>query len=101
MTSCKQLQIFSKLFLSFSGVSNIFIILFTFFGAQLAYAQLDKNTWFFGGAIENTRPGIQFDFTTNQPSQYNEVRYPLDLSENNVIISNSSTGEVIKRSFQT
>jgi len=62
--------------------------------SQVAFTQLEENTWFFGGGTQNTQPGIQFDFTTNEPSQYNEVRYPMGLQENNIIVSNPSNGDV-------
>ena len=62
--------------------------------SNLTYGQLERHTWFFGGGNSNTQPGIQFDFDTNQPSQYNQVRYPLNLQENNIIVSNSNTGDV-------
>ena len=58
-------------------------------------AQLENHTWFFGGGTDNTQPGIRFDFTTNQPMRYNEVRHPLGLQENNIIVSNPSNGDVI------
>ncbi len=62
---------------------------------QFAFAQLEQNTWFFGGGLFDTQAGIRFDFVTNEPTQYNEVRYPLKLQENNIIVSNPSTGEVV------
>lgn len=61
--------------------------------------QLDQNTWFLGGSsISNsnlTQAGIRFDFNSNVPTQYNEIRYPLKLQENNIIVSNPNNGDVI------
>lgn len=62
---------------------------------SFSFSQIDKHTWFFGNGSGNSRPGIRFDFSTNQPSKFNEVRYPLGLQENNIIVSDPSTGEVI------
>jgi gliding motility-associated-like protein len=59
------------------------------------YGQLDNSTWFLGGGTTNTRAGIRFDFSTNQPFPYNEIRYPLGLQENNIIVSDPSSGAVI------
>lgn len=73
---------------------SIFLLYFIFFPFHLL-AQLDKHTWFFGGYITESRTGMRFDFETNEPSQYNEVRYPLHLRENNIIIAHPNTGEII------
>ncbi len=55
---------------------------------------MEEHTWFFGGGNENAQPGIRFDFATNQPYPFNEVRNPINLIENNIIISNPSNGEI-------
>jgi len=72
------------------------VITFLVLVSNLIHAQLEENTWFFGGGEGvNSRAGIRFDFDSNEPSQYNEVRYPLGLQENNIIVSNPATGDVI------
>jgi len=62
---------------------------------DVIHGQLDNHTWFFGGGNSATRAGIQFNFSTNQPVPYNEIRYPLGLQENNIIITNPTDGAVV------
>ena len=57
--------------------------------------QFAEHTWSIGGGDGRTRTGIRFDFNTSQPPDYSGIRSPLDLQENNTIISDGATGEVI------
>ena len=59
------------------------------------FAQLAEHTWFLGGGANDVRTGLRFNFNTNEPEPYNDVRFPLQLQENNMIISSDATGEVI------
>lgn len=58
-------------------------------------AQLEESVWFFGGLDNGTRAGIRFEGPNLQATPYNDVRYPLNLQENNIIITNPTTGDVI------
>lgn len=73
---------------------------FLLFSTVQVFGQLEKHTWFFGGKTANQQSfevlsGMKFDLETNAVSQYNDIRYNLDLKENNIIISNPSTGQLL------
>ena len=58
-------------------------------------AQLEESIWFFGGLDNGTRAGIRFEGPNLQATPYNDVRHPLNLQENNIIITNPTTADVI------
>lgn len=76
----------------------LLVLGFTLTCSITLFGQLERHTWFFGGPTGNApapvQTGIRFDFDTNQPQQFNDVRYPLRLQENNIIISDPSTGAI-------
>lgn len=71
-----------------------FTLFFISFLPYTIFAQLENHTWFLGDDNGNNA-GIRFNFDSNIPEQYNNVRYPLSLIENNIIICNPENGNVI------
>jgi hypothetical protein len=57
------------------------------------FSQFEEHTWFFGGGNLD-RPGILFDQNTNVPAPYNNVRFGLNLTENNILVASPNTGTV-------
>ncbi len=59
-------------------------------------AQLEEHTWYFGGNGASTNTvGLRFDQATTIPAPLNNERFPLELQENNVMVTNPSTGAVV------
>ena len=58
-------------------------------------AQLAEHTWFVGGGADGVRTGLRFDYDTKEPSDFSGIRHPLYLQENNIIISNNATGDIV------
>ncbi len=86
---------FSVHFIMRSLLTSFICTLLYFALVPATYGQLEEHTWFLGGPQDNTQAGIRFDFNTNEPSPYNEVRYRLGMQENNIIVSNPSSGATI------
>ena len=61
----------------------------------VALAQFDQHTWFIGDDTPLTQTGLRFGLDDNQPQDYSGIRYPLKLNENNMIVSDGASGEVI------
>ena len=56
-------------------------------------AQQEESIWFFGGDRESSRAGIRF--TEDGVEDYSDIRFPLDLQENNIIVTDPASGELI------
>lgn len=70
--------------------SLLFILLFVY---NKSNGQPPVVNWFFGGT-DNIRTGIQFSAPDYTPTPFNNIRFPLALQENNIIVSNPNSGEL-------
>ena len=57
-------------------------------------SQADQKTWFFGGGTNDVTTGLRFTGPDNVPLPYNDVRFPLNMQENNVIVTDPGSGVV-------
>lgn len=63
--------------------------------AIAAQGQSGEDIWFFGGRFNSCTAGLRFNSVAGTVSDYSGVRFPLDLQENNITVTNPQTGEVI------
>lgn len=77
-------------------MKRLFLFLMVWCIPYLMYSQYAEHIWYFGGSIDglSITTGLQFSQIDSSLSNFNNIRFPLNLQENNIMLTDDQTGDI-------